>query len=118
MAALAKKTKSSPADVIQRFQKGPDGDRLAAIQLVQGNPSPASFRVIAEAIRHPRSAFEQYRALLVAQAMLPQIDDEQKRTLGDALQHQRSGVEGAIINSRDSTRFNLSGQILAALGRG
>jgi hypothetical protein len=118
MAALAKKTKYSPEEVIQRFQKGTDGDRLAAIQQVQGNPNPGCFQIILDAIRNPRSPFEQYRALLVAQAMLPQINEQQKQVLRDSLQYQRSGAEGAIINSQDPTRFSLSGQILAELGRG
>ena len=118
MAALAKKTKYSPEEVIQRFQTGTDGDRLAAIQQLQGNPNPACFQFILEAIRNPRSPFEQYRALLVAQAMLPQIDEQQKQALRDSLRYQRSGAEGAIINSRDPTRFILSGQILTELGRG
>jgi hypothetical protein len=105
MAALAKKTKSSPTDVIQRFQKGADGDRLAAIQQVQGNPNPACFQIILDALRNPRSPFEQYRALLVAQDMLPQINAQQKQVLRDNLQYQRSGAEGAIIDSRDSSRL-------------
>jgi hypothetical protein len=104
--------------VIQRFQKGTDGDRLAAVQQVLGNPDLACFQLILEAIRNPRSPFEQYRALLVAEAMLPHIDDQQKQVLRDSLHYQRSGAEGAIINSQDPTRFILSGQILAALGGG
>src|SRR5262249_11832774 len=118
MMALAKKTRYAAGEVIQLFQKGGDGDRLPGIEQVHGNPDPACFQAIEEAIRNPRSSFEQYRALLVAQDLLARLDNEQKQQLADALKYQRSGAEGTIMNSKDRTRFDLGGRILSALGQG
>ena len=117
MKALAKKTQFSPQDVKELFQKGKEGDRLAAIEVVHGNSESACFDLILEAIQNSKSAYEQWRALVVAQDMLPLLNKEQNHRLAEAIKQQRSGAPGTRMAGKDQSRYVLGGRILQALGQ-
>ena len=116
MMTLAKKTQYSVNEVVKLFQKGNDGDRIAALEHIHGQLDPVSLEIVVEAIRKPRTAFEQYRALLGAEQLLPLIDAKSKKLLAEVIVYQRSGKKGTMINSQDQTRYYLSGRILDTLG--
>ncbi|MGH3798237.1 MAG: hypothetical protein ACRDSP_25585 [Pseudonocardiaceae bacterium] len=49
------------------FRSGQDGNRITALGLMRGNPQLASISIVTDAIRRPRSSFEQWQALRVCQ---------------------------------------------------
>lgn len=55
-------------DVRASWESGEDGKRLFALGLIEGDASLADVGVLVEGIRAPRSAFEQYHALMAALA--------------------------------------------------
>jgi len=56
-------------DAVRRlFQLGEEGYRIAALGMMEANPALADSDSIAEAITDPRAPYEQYRALLAANA--------------------------------------------------
>lgn len=56
----------SPVMVQEMFDEGSEGMRVIALGLMQGSPASANCSSIVSAIRSPRSDFEQYHAILVA----------------------------------------------------
>lgn len=57
------------AEVAKLFERGSDGERIAALGMMQGDHSLADVSAVVDGIAHSRSAFEQWHALKLAQQL-------------------------------------------------
>lgn len=88
------------------------GDRIVAIGIGQGCPPDAMYFPLAlDGILNAKSAFEQYHALSLADALLHTIDPNQKNQLWAALNEQR----GVVIDEKDQSRWSLRSKLLKKL---
>jgi hypothetical protein len=101
------------AAVEKLFDTGRDGNRWSAIAVMEHKPEIASPRVVAEAVKNPRSKFEQYHALKVIEAMA--IRDPSSRHLS----HLRGVIEHETpkgsLGSENSDRRILAERLLSRL---
>ena len=95
---------------IRRLHSGTEGERLIAIALLEAQPDPAYFDVVLESIANPRSAFEQYHAIKVAEHMVDRLSPEHKDQLEQQLR-ARLQDEGFI----GTDRALLTGAIMSRL---
>lgn len=106
MAGLA----AGPAAVKTLYESGSDGNRVAAIAMMQSRPGLATVSALADAIASPRSAFEQYHALRAAEtavaAALPPDDVQELQ----AVVHK--ALTTGTLGARDSDRCRLAERIL------
>lgn len=117
MVALANQCQFKPEELKELFDKGNEGDRIAAIAMAYASADARNFYVVAKGISPARSAFEQFQALRAAGEMLPFLNAEQRRQLKQLLLHERSGAAGTRINENDISRWGTSGTLLKALER-
>jgi hypothetical protein len=116
--AIARNTDVSPSEARELFERGSPGERITALALAQENRNPEFFTLVIEAIRDPRSPFEQYHALGAAELMLPELNEAQKQQLVDSINDQRSGVIHKLRNrlfGPDTDREAVSDRILNAI---
>lgn len=99
-------------DVLELFRTGGDGDRTYALGVLQEHPDLATLDVVLEAVRSPRSPFEHYHSLLLAERVAPGLTAAEKETREVALRQQ----PGSRRLRRDSDRLLLANRILAHLG--
>ena len=106
-----------PAEVMGWFHQGTDPLRVIALNLMLANERYRDFLAVLESIDAPHSGFEQYYGLLLAEEMIPSLDELQRRLLADAISRARRKRR----LRRDEYRLDLSDELLAALispGRG
>jgi hypothetical protein len=108
---MARSDFADPTSVERLFDSDTDGNRIAAIALMQGNLSLASATITIRAIERPRSSFEQYHALRVAEAMVARDSatpeaHELSAAVSQMLQDEQLGPKG-------SDRRTLAARILA-----
>jgi hypothetical protein len=113
--ARARQHPLSSRDLSNLFARG-DGGRVAALAVLQSNPLPEFFPQVKDAVANSKSAFEQYEALRALEAMLSEIQDEQRREIRKIITDQRSGEPGKHIRP-DSDRWPLSQRILDRIDR-
>lgn len=110
---MADSSFTDPQSVEHLFNLGTEGNRITAIALMQTDPALASARVASDALENPRSAFEQYHALRLVEAIAARqpesADAGQLRVIVDRL--LRSGRFGA----QNSDRCNLAARILSMI---
>lgn len=75
-------------DIARLFALGQDGSRVAALAMMQARPDLADEEIVLESIERPRSAFEQYHALLVGQSIAPQLHSDAAERLRSAVDRQ------------------------------
>jgi hypothetical protein len=102
---------ADPGSVSRLFDSGTDGNRIAAIALMQANPALASTRITLAAIRNPRSNFEQYHALRVAEAVVAR--DPEGPDACELLAAVAQALHNRQLGSADSDRNALARRILA-----
>lgn len=90
------------------------GNRVTALALLQVFPAQRFLDFVIDAIRHWRSPFEQYHALVAAQRMLPLLDADQRQRLVAAIEEQRR-TGGGIKRTTD--RWDLSEEVRDQLRR-
>jgi hypothetical protein len=95
-----------------RFGEAPDGERIVTLTLIEALHEPDCFPAVLSGIGNSRSAFEQFRALRVAQGLLPSLDAAQRAQLRQVIDEQR-GPGGYILPGTD--RIVLADQITGAL---
>ena len=95
-----------------RFGEAPDGERIVTLTLVEALHEADCFPAVLSGIGNSRSAFEQFRALRVAQGLLPSLDAAQRAQLRQAIDEQR-GPGGYILPGTD--RIVLADQITGAM---
>ena len=96
--------------VIETCAAGGDGDRVIGLGLIQAQPDAAHLPHVLQSIAAPRSAFEQYHALVAAKALAPLLDAAGKETLQKALTEQTSdpsfyGTDRHLLASDILTRL-------------
>jgi hypothetical protein len=109
MSAVA----SSQEDVERLFATGADGNRIAAIGIMQADPSKIPPAVLRQAIAEPRSAFEQWHSLKAAEGLASLgLGPTEAAALREVVQ---TALTTGKLGARDSDRVRLATQILAAL---
>jgi hypothetical protein len=106
--AAARRRRYEPAEV----RHGTPGNRIFALGLMQEDPRLRDFDVAMDAIKHSRSAFEQYHGLHLAELMLPTLTPEHKKEL-QTLLTDRKGNAAYITEGTD--RFGVARRIRAHL---
>jgi hypothetical protein len=111
MQETGKNAEFDPAEVIEWFHEGTDPLRVISLNLMLVNPEHRDFLAVIKAIDDPHSLFEQYYAMEVGRAMLPDLNLLQKRLLADALRRARSKRK----LRRDRDLMGVSGRLLEKL---
>ncbi|MGD9960601.1 hypothetical protein [Nocardioides sp.] len=93
---------SQPQLVSELFATGGDGNRVYALALIQGNPALAEPGPLVEAIAHPRSAFEQYQALVAAQRSVEHLPTAERQAVLAAVEEALAGPLGETSSDRRS----------------
>ena len=101
------------SDVAQIFATGTEGNRIAALALIEGNPRLATVDVLAAAILHPRSSFEQYHALVAAETALDLLPEQDRHRLRDVV----SSVLEGPLGEKSSSRRTVARRVLERLTR-
>lgn len=95
--AVARTAPLATADLRNMLASDQAGDRVIGLSLAQDKPDARLFDLVAEAILHSRSAFEQYQALASAYEMAPLLDDSRRTRLGhvldEALKDSSRGID-------------------------
>lgn len=110
---LAAEQSFEPAEVLRYLREGSEEDRIVALVMMQGNRELRNFDAALEAIKHSRSAFEQYHAMRLTASMIDDLAPTQRQRLAEAIKAQR----GWRFH-RDTDRWELSEHILRRLGEG
>ena len=108
---LAQNDSFEPRDVATWFGEGTPEARITALGLMQGNQRLRSFEAALEAVEGPKSAFEQYHGMVLAEMMVTELTTVQRAQL-------TTGVKRALGSLRvrhDSDRSELGVRILQAL---
>ena len=87
---LAAQGAFQPSEVINWLRDGSDEQRIIALAMMQAQPTLREFNAVLTAVRDPRSAFEQYHAMLLAKQMLDDLNVEQRQSLAEVLKDERS----------------------------
>ena len=98
-------------DILEMFDSGSDGYRIAAIVALHVYPTSALFEIVEQGISDSRSAFEQYQSLRAASLMLSDLDNHQCKKLIEIIEDQKSGGPDKYIN-KDTDRWELSLKIV------
>ncbi|MFI0794959.1 hypothetical protein ACH4OY_20060 [Micromonospora rubida] len=104
---LAKKTSFDAEEVARWVRQGSDGQRIAALAMMQGNAELRDFEAVLISISESRSAFEQYHALALAVEMIDGLSPVQRRRLVATVKAVRN-----FRFRRDTERWSLSEKIL------
>ena len=82
------------AELTSLFRNGREGERVYVLGILQARPDLASADLVLDAIRGPRSPFEQYHSLLLAERALNHLSDA-----------ERAAVTSAVERAAESWRF-------------
>ncbi len=104
----------TPSDVAEIFGTGTDGNRIAALALIEGNPRLGTAGVLVEAILNSRSTFEQYHALVAAESAVDHLSAEDRSRVREAVESVLSGSLG----DRSSDRRTVARRLLERLAPG
>jgi formylglycine-generating enzyme required for sulfatase activity len=94
----------------QLFSEGSDGARIAGLALARKEPQRGHVEIVLDGIGKSRSAFEQFHALRVCEAIFSQLDATARARIQAAIQSQLH----VTITPADSSRWVLAHQILSA----
>lgn len=89
MQSAGREADFDTAEVIGWFHQGTDALRVIALNLMLANEQYRDFLAVLESIDAPRSLFEQFYGLVLAEAMTPSLDSLQRALLGDAISRAR-----------------------------
>lgn len=117
LEALLKEARSldttilTAADVADIFAGDTDGDRITALAFIESSPALASAEILVDAITESRSHFEQYHALVAAEAALDHLRPEAQAQIRTAVESVLAGPLG----ERHSDRRKVARRILERL---
>lgn len=89
-----------------------EGDRLAALGAMEAVPEARDFDLVLRLVANPKTPFEHYHALRVANEMVPELEEHQRQRLVDIVSGQRKEHRLA----KDSDRLILIDSILQRTG--
>lgn len=104
---LAEEQPFEPAEVLRWLRDGNDEERVTALAMMQASRELRNFEAALAAIKHSRSPFEQYHAILLTARMIDDLDESQLRRLTEVIKSQRG-----LRFRRDTDRWQLSEDIL------
>jgi hypothetical protein len=104
----------SREEVRRLFDRGDEGERVYVLAIMQASEQLRDSTLIRTAIADPRSAFEQYQALVLAEMMVGELDAEELELLRQVVMTERE-TGGRIAPGGD--RWDLTERVLAALAR-
>jgi len=104
---LAAEQPFEPAEVLHWLREGSEEERITALAMMQAKRELRNFDAALAAIKHPRSPFEQYHAMLLTAKMIDELDSAQRRRLAEAIKAERG-----LRFRRDRDRWRLSEDIL------
>jgi hypothetical protein len=78
-----------PAEVLRWLREGGEEERITALAMMQAKRELRNFDAALEAIKHSRSAFEQYHAMRLTAEMIDDLAPAQRRQLAEAIKTQR-----------------------------
>lgn len=118
MRALTPKAALSSEDVKNYLRSNDEGERLLGLSILEWTGDVSHYNDVLQVIDGgSRSAFEQYRALRIAEKMLPRLDSKDKRHLQEVLNIQRDyDEEKHQWISYGSDRWLLSERLLSEIG--
>ncbi|MFL1429969.1 MULTISPECIES: hypothetical protein [unclassified Nocardiopsis] len=109
---LATARSFAPEEVRRWLTSGKDEERITALGLMQADVSLRDFDAALSAITEPRSAFEQYHAMLLAEQMIDDLAPEQRERLAHTLHtpkiqalrpgSDREALREAMLHTLDS----------------
>lgn len=102
-----------PVEVSTWFHQGNDAMRVVALNLMLGREECRDFLAVLRTIDQPRSLFEQYYGLRLAEQMLPHLDAVERRVLAQAVGRARQKRRFR----HDRPLMSLSNTILSELNR-
>lgn len=88
---IAQDTDVSVQEAEELFDRGSEGNRIAALAIAQVKRNPEYFPFVIRAIGHPATPFEHYQSLKAADLMRSQLNEAQAKLLVDIVEHQQSG---------------------------
>jgi hypothetical protein len=103
---LAEREHFERSDVVQWLQDGSDEQRVTALAVMQAKPELRDLDSVLAAIKNPRSPFEQYHALLLANFMIASLNPRERQRLGEVVKQARRCF------GNDTDRWMVSDQIL------
>jgi hypothetical protein len=106
---LAERERFERSDVVQWLKVGSDEQRVTALALMQAKPELRDFDSVLAAVKHPRSPFEQYHALLLVTFMISELNPRERRRLAEAVNEARRHF------GSDTDRWMVSDQILRGI---
>lgn len=92
----------------QLFAENTDGSHVVGLALARAEPQKRHIDMALSGISNPRSAFEQYHALLLMQELLGLIDPTALQQVGSAIREQLNKT----ITSADQSRWFSANEIL------
>jgi hypothetical protein len=107
---LAAEREFDPVEVRRWLREGTDEERVTALAMMQSKAELRDFDGAVAALADPRSAFEQYHAMVLAELMVDSLDAAQRSILAEALRSVRNLRFGA-----GTDRWRLSERILRRL---
>jgi hypothetical protein len=108
---LADEQTFDPGIVLRWLQEGNDEERVTALAMMQAKPELRDVDSVLIAIKHSRTPFEQYHALLLADIMLDDLDADDKQHLVEVIKSVRDRRF-----KRDTDRWLVSERILRRAG--
>lgn len=101
---------SDAAEVARRLREGTDEERITALAMMQARPELRDVDAAFAAVEHPRSAFEQYHAMLLALELIGDLDPVGRRQLAGIIRRVRG-----LRFSQGGERWQLGEEILQRL---
>jgi hypothetical protein len=107
---LATQHSFQPAEVARWLEHGTDEERITALAMMQAEPKLRNFGGVLMVIKKPRSGFEQYEALVLAEMMLAGLSGQDRQRLGSVIR----SVRGFRFR-RDAELWRLSERVLDSI---
>ena len=112
-ADLARQESWTVSAVEALYDVGEEGSRVMALAMMAAVPSLATHRVTQEAVASPRSAFEQYHALRVAEALaVDRPHDPRTAAMAKVI---RDELTRGAFGAERSDRANLAERVLSMI---
>jgi hypothetical protein len=84
-----------PEGVRVALADGSEGERMAALTIMEVQPDIANLDVLRSAIAEPRSVDEQRQAMRAVKALVPGLPDRERQDLRDFMEVVRRSTKGA-----------------------
>jgi hypothetical protein len=111
--ALSRRGRFARSKLQGMWDSGHEGRRIVALAAVVERPELGSVDIVADAIEHPRSSFEQFQALNAAQAMWERLNDSERIRLKAVVKRAQPGAPRGRRGA-DRSRTTLASRLLDA----